>query len=148
LILLPAHEEPSMLTPNALNKNLRLAAVCTTFAALPLAALAASDASQEITTAATHASLSSKADSLKMAHAHLHHTLNCLVGPNGRGYDSKAENPCKDMGNGAIPDTTDEAKKKSLEHVAAQARAALRSDSLETVQKDAEKINDELSSAG
>ena len=137
-----------MRTPDTLNKNLRLAAVCGALATLPLAALASSDASQEITTAATHASMSSKADSLKMAHAHLHHTLNCLVGPNGRGYDSKAENPCKDMGNGAIPDTTDEAKKKSLEHAAAQARAALRSESLETVQKDAEKINAELSGAG
>jgi len=129
-------------------KSLRLTALCTALAALPLAAFAASDASQEITTAATHASLSSKADSLKMAHAHLHHTLNCLVGPNGPGYDSKAENPCKDMGGGAIPDTTDEAKKRSLEHVAAQARAALKSKSLETVQKDAEKINSELGSVG
>jgi hypothetical protein len=137
-----------MLTSDTLNKSLRLTALCTAVAALPLAAFAAVDASQEITTAATHASLSSKADSLKMAHAHLHHTLNCLVGPNGRGYDSKAENPCKDMGSGAIPDTTDEAKKKSLEHVAAQARAALKSTSLETVQKDAAKINSELSSAG
>lgn len=137
-----------MLNSHTLNKSLRLSAICTTIALLPLVAFAAGDAVKETATAATHASLSAKADSLKMAHAHLHHTLNCLVGPKGHGFDAKAENPCKDLGDGAIPDTTDEAKKKSLEHVAAQARTALRSESLETVQKDAEKINSELSGAG
>jgi hypothetical protein len=148
LILQPPTEELLMLTPDSLKKSLRLTAICTAIAMLPLAAFAAGDAAKETTTAATHASLSAKADSLKMAHAHLHHTLNCLVGPKGHGYDAKAENPCKDMGDGAIPDTTDAANKKSLEHVAAQARAALRSESLETVQKDAAKINSELSAAG
>ncbi|HEY4340940.1 MAG TPA: hypothetical protein VGM97_13435 [Steroidobacteraceae bacterium] len=125
-----------------------MSAIGAALAMLPLVAFASGDAAKETTTAATHASLSSKADSLKMAHAHLHHTLNCLVGPKGRGYDGKAENPCKDMGDGAIPDTADAAKKKTLEHAAAQARTALRSEALETVQKDAEKINSELSGAG
>lgn len=136
-----------MLTPDTLNKSLRLTAICTAVAMLPLVAFAAGDASKETTTAAAHATMSSKADSLKMAHAHLHHTLNCLVGPKGHGYDAKEENPCKDLGDGAIPDTTDSAKKKTLEHAAREARTALKSNSLEKVQKDAEKINSELSSA-
>jgi hypothetical protein len=137
-----------MLNSPTLNRTLRLTAICTSIALLPLVAFAAGDAAKETSTAATHASLSSKADSLKMAHAHLHHTLNCLVGPNGHGFDAKAENPCKDLGDGAIPDTADANKKKSLEHAAAQARTALRSESLETVQKDAEKINSELNGTG
>lgn len=137
-----------MPTPDTLKKSLRLAAMCAAIATLPLVAIAAGDASQEITTAAIHASLSAKADSLKMAHVHLHHTLNCLVGPKGRGYDAEAGNPCKSMGDGAIPDTADAAKKKSLENVAEQTRAALTSESLEAVHKDAEKIHSELGSAG
>lgn len=136
-----------MLNSPTVTKSVRLTALCTTIALLPLVAFAAGDAATETTTAATHASLSAKADSLKMAQAHLHHTLNCLVGPKGHGFDAKAENPCKDMGDGAIPDTSDAAKKKHLEHVAAQARMALHSKSLETVQKDAGKISSELSAA-
>lgn len=138
-----------MLTPDTLkNRSVRLTVICTTAMMLPLVAFAAGDAAMEVSTAATHASLSAKADSLKVAHAHLHHTLNCLVGPKGHGFDAKAENPCKDMGEGAIPDTADAAHKKSLEHVAMQARKALKSESLEAVQKDAEEINSELSGGG
>lgn len=117
-------------------------ALCAGFAVMPLAAQA--DAPTEVTTAAKHAGLSSQATSLAMAHAHLHHTLNCLVGPKGHGFDSKAENPCSDEGSGAIPDTTDEAAKKSLERIAARTRSALKSSDLETVKKDAAKIQDEL----
>ena len=58
-----------------------------------------------------------------MVHAHLHHTLNCLVGPNGMDFDKDALNPCKNAGNGAIPDTTDAAKQKALEAAADKARA-------------------------
>ena len=110
--------------------------------ALPLAAWA--DASTETSTATAHAGMAANATSLEMAHAHLHHTLNCLVGPHGHGYDSKAENPCSGQGNGAIPDTTDSAAKKSLEKAAAKARSALRSKNLETVKKDAASIQSEL----
>jgi hypothetical protein len=45
-----------------------------------------------------------------MAHARLHHTINCLVGPQEDGFDAKELNPCKDFGNGAIPDTEDATK--------------------------------------
>jgi hypothetical protein len=117
-------------------------AACAGLAAVPLAALA--DASGEISTAAKHAGMSAQATSLEMAHAHLHHTLNCLVGPKGRGFDSKAENPCGDLGNGAIADTSDAAAKKSLEKAAGQARSALRSKDLDKVKEDAAKIQSEL----
>ncbi|MGH8260519.1 MAG: hypothetical protein ACREUG_12620, partial [Steroidobacteraceae bacterium] len=99
-------------------------ALCAGLMTVPLAALA--DASGEISTAAQHAQYSAQATSLKVAHAHLHHALNCLVGPKGHGFDKKAADPCMGQGDGAIPDTTDAATKKSLEHIAAQTRAALR----------------------
>ena len=112
--------------------------------ALPLAAWA--DASTEIQTAAQHAQFASQATSLKMADAHLHHTLNCLVGPKSRSFDKKAENPCADQGNGAIPDETDATTKKSLESAARHARTALRSQDLDKVKDDAGKIQSELGS--
>ena len=104
--------------------------------AFPLAANAA-DAATEITTAATHAGFASKSGTIKMVHAHMHHALNCLVGPGGDGFDTTALNPCKNSGNGAIPDTTDAAKKASLEKVAADLRAGLADDNLASAQKTA-----------
>jgi hypothetical protein len=135
-------EDLLMTKLHVLKKNWVGFALSAGLIAMPLAAHA--DVSDEVSTAAKHAGLSAEATSLAVAHTHLHHTLNCLVGPNGRGFDSKAANPCSDMGSGAIPDTTDAAAKKTLEHIAARARMALRSHSLATVKKDAAKIQTEL----
>jgi len=73
------------------------------------------DTAKEIETAAEHADLAAKAADIKMVKAHLHHTINCLVGPNGDHFDEKELNPCKDLGDGAIPEMTDAAKKGSLQ---------------------------------
>lgn len=62
-------------------------------------------AKKEAGTAHIHATLSQKATSLKMAHTHLQHVVNCLVGPDGKDFDSAAANPCASMGNGAVPDS-------------------------------------------
>ena len=128
---------------HTLKNGLALAALCTSLTGLAFAAHAA-DASTEVTTAATHAGLSAAATSVAMAHTHLHHTLNCLVGPGGDGFDKKELNPCANSGNGAIPDTADSAKKKSLEDVAAKTRTALMNDNLAVVQKDAAAIEADL----
>jgi hypothetical protein len=90
-------------------------------AALSLVANAAlADAHSEVVQAETHAGLAGSAKDLATVHAHMHHALNCLVGPNGKGFDAKEMNPCANAGNGAIPDTTDTMKKKSLENAAAE----------------------------
>ncbi len=117
-------------------------ALCAGLAALPVTAYAS--ASTEIARAAEHAGFSAASNSLLVAHMHLHHTLNCLVGPGGNGFDAKAADPCKGMGNGAIPDTTNAHIKGRLEHVAYQTRLALRNHSLKTVQKDAAMIEADL----
>lgn len=110
----------------------------------PFAANAADNAATEINTAATHAGFSASAKDISTAHAHLHHTLNCLVGPAGDGYDKAEIDPCKNSGNGAIPDTTDAAKKKSLEEIAAKTKAALAGKELASVTKDAAAIEASL----
>jgi hypothetical protein len=72
--------------------------------ALPVYAFAA-DPAQEAATAAVHAGLAAQAATIEQVHMHLHHTVNCLVGPKGQGFDAKEANPCQKLGDGAIPDT-------------------------------------------
>ncbi len=112
------------------------------FTVLPLAAHA--DLANEISTAADHAKLSTQAPTLKVAQLHLHHTLNCLVGAKGHGYDAKAGDPCSGMGKGAIADATSAKTKRMLEHVAAHVHTALRNRRLSTVKKLAGAIETEL----
>lgn len=103
----------------------------------PVMHQALADAASEVVNAATHAGLAAGSAKLDGVHMHLHHTLNCLVGPGGAGFDPKQMNPCANAGAGAIPDTTDAGKKKSLETAAAKAREGIASADLATAQKDA-----------
>lgn len=118
-----------------IKKALGLAALCAGLAAMPGAAFA--DVASEIVAAATHAGFAAHSDKIEMVHAHMHHALNCLVGPGGNGFDTTALNPCKNNGNGAIPDTSDAAKKKSLEDIAAKLRAGVADNTLASAQKTA-----------
>jgi hypothetical protein len=92
---------------------------------------------EEVTTAALHAGLAAKGGDIKEVHTHLHHALNCLVGPDGQGYDAKEMDPCKQIGKGAIPDTSDASVKKSLEAAAASASAGIAETDLAKAQKTA-----------
>jgi len=103
----------------------------------PVLHQALADVASEVVNAATHAGLAAGSANLGDVHMHLHHTLNCLVGPGGAGFDAKQMNPCANAGTGAIPDTTDAAQKKLLEAAAAKAREGIASADLATSQKDA-----------
>ena len=95
----------------------------------------AADAAQEAATGALHAGLAAQAATIEQLHMHLHHTVNCLVGPSGQGFDAKEANPCQKLGNGAIPDTTDAATKAKLSAALAKAQAGLKSDDLTAAKK-------------
>jgi hypothetical protein len=95
----------------------------------------AADAGKEIATAAQHAGYAADSTAIGKAHAHLRHTINCLVGPRGKGFDAKELNPCKEFGNGAIPDTTDATKLKSLRAALGLAEEGLQSNDLDTAKK-------------
>jgi hypothetical protein len=58
----------------------------------------------ELKTAMSHAGYAAKADALNGVHLHLHHVLNCMVGPQDKLFDSAAGNPCKDQGTGVVPE--------------------------------------------
>jgi hypothetical protein len=63
------------------------------------------DAAKELATARAHAKLAEASQSVEVAKMHLHHVINCLVGPHGDGFDAAAGNPCKGMGDGAEMDS-------------------------------------------
>ncbi len=64
----------------------------------------ASNPDTELKTAISHAGYAAKADALTGVTQHLHHVLNCMVGPQDKLFDAAAGNPCKGQGNGALPD--------------------------------------------
>jgi hypothetical protein len=104
------------------------------------------DIAAELSTAQTHAGLAAKNATLDGVHMHLHHALNCLVGPSGTGYDASQANPCAKAGNGAIPDASD-AQKTKLQTAVASANSGLAATDLATAQKDAQSTADAIASA-
>tara|TARA_R110001592_G_scaffold45109_2_gene144449 strand:+ start:109 stop:543 length:435 start_codon:yes stop_codon:yes gene_type:complete len=95
----------------------------------------AADKAPEVKTAAVHAGLAASVGDIKGVRAHLHHTLNCLVGPDGEGFNANEINPCQGMGKGAIPDTADAARKQALKEAVDMVQSGLDSDDLATAQK-------------
>ena len=114
--------------------RLSLAGVVTVIITLPASAQAA-DPAQEAVTSGLHAGLAAQAATIEQVHMHLHHTVNCLVGPTGQGFDAKEANPCQKLGNGAIPDSIDSATKSKLIAALAKAQAGLKSDDLTAAKK-------------
>jgi hypothetical protein len=100
-----------------------------------LPALAWADSASETVTAQMHADLASHAADLAGVQMHLHHTLNCLVGPGGAGFEPKQMNPCANAGKGAIPDATDPGKKKLLTEVAEKVKTGIAATDLSGAQK-------------
>jgi hypothetical protein len=90
----------------------------------------AADLRGEIVNASEHAEYAAEAADLATAHMHLHHALNCLVGPDGAGFDKTAINPCAHAGNGIIPDSTDAALTAEFQKAAAKSREGLATDDL------------------
>lgn len=114
-------------------------------AAAMLAPFAAhSDAASEITTAATHAGFAAKSTTLDGVHMHLHHAVNCLVGPKGDGFDASQLNPCAGSGNGAIPDESDNTRRTALEAAVAEAKRGLAATGLAAAQASAQKTESML----
>jgi len=118
-------------------KSSAAAVLCAGAASLfPLPVLAA-DVSAEITNAAMHAGYAAEATDIATVHSHLHHTVNCLVGPSGQGFDAKELNPCANNGTGAIPDSTGASAKQALQAALAKANSGLSATDLATAQQDA-----------
>jgi hypothetical protein len=103
----------------------------------------AADVAAELATAEMHAGLAAKAADMTGAQKHLHHTLNCLVGAKGTGYDAAAGNPCQNSGDGLLVDTTDAAKLTKLQAAQSRVVAGLSATALgdaQTAATDAQKV--------
>lgn len=114
--------------------------------ALPaLAADAGAAATKQAATASAHAGMALGASDLATANAHLHHVVNCLVGAAGPGFDAKAADPCKGMGQGAIPDAKgDAAMTMRLKAALADAELGLKATTLDAAHAAAKKTMDAL----
>ena len=133
-----------MMLRQALTIGIAAGAAALLAATLPAGA---GDLGQEVATAAQHAGYAADAVIITTVHSHLHHTVNCLVGPGGQGFDANEANPCQGKGNGALPDSTDAAKKAMLQQALAKAQAGLASDDLATAKADAAAAKAILSKA-
>jgi len=109
-------------------------------------AFAAADLNGEIVNATEHADYAAAGANIEAVHMHLHHTLNCIVGPGGMGFDAKQMNPCANSGNGIIPDSTNAANKTALEGAAAKARDGIASGDMATAKADATAVANALKS--
>src|SRR6201995_5713981 len=107
----------------------------------------AADGKGEIPNAEMHAGLAAGAGSIDGVHMHLHHALNCLVGPSGDGFDTTNANPCAKAGAGILPDTTDAATKTKLGAAVASAKSGIAATDLATAQKDAQETADTIGAA-
>lgn len=117
-----------------------LIAPCALAAGFAVTAAAQNSTATEVSTAHAHALMAQGANTLAMAHTHLHHVINCLVGPQGTGFDAAAGTPCKGQGNGAIPDSaSNHALHAKLEAALTDARAGLKSSSLASAHRAAAK---------
>jgi hypothetical protein len=112
-----------------------IAAVISGLFAFPMAAYA--DAHAEIATAAQHAGFAAAAPNLVQTHMHLHHALNCLVGPQDGDFDKTNMNPCAQEGKGAFPDESDPEIKTKLQSAMSACEDGIGSSDEATAKKDA-----------
>ena len=124
-------------------KKIALLAACAALTATPVLA----DTAAELNIAQNHAGMAAKATDIKMVQMHLHHAVNCLVGPGGAGFDAAPGNPCGKAGNGAIPDSTDAAQKAKMQSIADAAGPGLSTTDLATAQAAAQKTADAIGAA-
>jgi hypothetical protein len=104
---------------------------------------ASADAQQAIGIAAQHAGLAAGAANINVVHTHMHHVLNCLVGPGGDGFDAMPGNPCG-MAGGAIPQENNAEMKTKLLNVATQIRAGIGNNDMAEAKKIATDAQDAL----
>ena len=99
---------------------------------------------KEIAAAASHAGYAASAGDIDGVRSHLHHTINCLAGPEGKGFDAKQMNPCAALGNGAMADATDKGTIMALEAAHSAASDALAEGDLDKAKADATALQSML----
>jgi hypothetical protein len=99
---------------------------------------------KEVAAAATHAGLAAESEDIAGVRTHLHHTVNCLVGPKGDDFAPKEMNPCSALGNGAIPDSSDKGTTIALRAALDSANSGIAEDDLAKAKADATAVKSML----
>jgi hypothetical protein len=102
------------------------------------------DAASEIATAAQHAGLAAAAADLSQTRMHLHHVMNCLVGPKDGDFDKSVTNPCAQQGNGAYLDESNSDIKAKLQDAMSLAADGIAAKDEATAKNDATKLQTQL----
>ena len=118
--------------------RIAIAAVTGGLLTCPIPAYA--DAASEIAAAAQHAGLAAAAPDLPQARMHLHHVVNCLVGPKDGDFDKTNMNPCAQLGNGAFPDESNADIKVKLQNAMSAAADGIASRDEATAKKNAATV--------
>ena len=121
-----------------MSNRIVIAAVTGGLFTFPIGAYA--DAASEIATAAQHAGLAAAAPNLPQTHMHLHHVMNCLVGPKDGDFDKTSMNPCAQMGNGAFPDESNAEIKAKLQSAMSAVGDGIASSDEATAKKNAAMV--------
>lgn len=105
----------------------------------------ATTARQGVSNAKIHASVAARIDTLPGVHLHLHHVLNCLVGPHGKLYSAKAEAlsayHCDQIPYGAADDPHASPKVHKLADAAVQeALAGIHAENVQAGHRDAAQV--------
>lgn len=103
----------------------------------------AADNAKELSTAAAHAGMAAGAEAPQMVRSHLQHVINCLEGPKGADFVAALGNPCGSQGDGAIPDSAADGRKK-LEDAAALAKRALAEQNIDKAKQMAAEVQSGL----
>lgn len=114
-------------------------AIALTVLAASAPGLALADAAMAKATAAQHAGLAAQGADLHAVQMHMHHVLNCLVGPDGDGFDASAGNPCQAAG-GVIPQTDDADMKKHFTEIAMHVHDAIMAKDVDEAKKMANDV--------
>lgn len=102
--------------------------------------------------ALVHANAAIHMDNTQGVHLHLHHVINCLVGPQGKLFDAKAEalseHPCKDLGAGALAAADHDARERTdLQHALAVAQRGIAAGDMKAAHADAGAVLQRLQDA-
>lgn len=127
-------------------RNLASSALALTACVALAPGMALADAAMAKATAAQHAGLAAGSGDLNGVRMHLHHTLNCLVGPDGEGFDQSAGNPCGEAG-GVIPQTADAEMKEKLMGIAHQVHDAIMAEDAAAAKEVAAEVQEMLGSS-
>jgi len=105
----------------------------------------AAELSEVFLMAQTYAEFAVMDSSIDSVRLHLHYALNCLVGPEGDGFDASHGNPCAHSGIGAdAVDERDASKRAALLIAIGQAKHGIADNDIKTAQRDAASVDDAI----